>query len=274
MKLPLYIPFIALCIFLSRCQTNPKQADQGPGIPGNDDGLQQLQAAITEHPDSVRLYDVLIDTLTARKQYIAAAAWCDKLIGRGADSNYYYWFIKGDLLRRGQLYDSAIIAYQNYLERFPNDEQVLLNLANTYAEAGKKDAVDLSNLIAARYPTREMRSEAYFIKGVYFNQVKQYPIARKWFDSTIQLNYTFSEAYMEKGYSFYDEKKFKEAYQTFKTLAEINNSYADAWYWMAKSQEALGKKKEAISNYEHAFGLDHNISEAINAIDRLQKSTE
>jgi len=118
-----------------------------------------------------------------------------------------------------------------------------------------------------------MRSEAAFIKGVYYNQMKQYADARKWLDTAIVINYTFSEAYMEKGYSYYDETKYKEAYKAFSQLAEINNSYADAWYWMAKCQEALGKSQEAISNYQQAYALDHHISEAITSIERLSRDS-
>jgi hypothetical protein len=48
--------------------------------------------------------------------------------------------------------DSAINCYQTYLRKFPDDEQVLLNLANTYAEAGNSNAIDLANKIQSRYP--------------------------------------------------------------------------------------------------------------------------
>ncbi len=269
MKQFLFYAVITVCVFA--CKPNPKPIPQNPAIVSTEDGLKLLEQAIAVNPDSIRLYDRLIDTLANRKQYAAAAAWCNTLIGRGADSNYYYWFVKGDIFRRGQLYDSAIKSYQTYLNKFPDDEQILLNLANTYAEAGNKNAIDLANKIAARFPNREMRSEAAFIKGVYFNQVKQYTDARRWLDTAIVINYTFSEAYMEKGYSFYDEEKYNEAFKTFNRLAEINTNYADAWYWMAKCQEALGKPQEAISNYQQAYALDKSITEALNAAERLQK---
>jgi len=134
MKRPLFYLLIVLCALA--CQSNPGQTKKPQTAVQTSDGLQQLELAIAENPDSVRLYDRLIDTLANRKQYVAAAEWCNKLIARGADSNYYYWFVKGDVYRLGQFYDSAIASYQTYLTRFPDDEQVLLNLANTYAEAG------------------------------------------------------------------------------------------------------------------------------------------
>jgi tetratricopeptide (TPR) repeat protein len=264
---------ILIIVVVTACESNPKPARQ-KHIVTADEHLQDLELAISNNPDSARLYEIIIDTLTNRRQFVAATEWCNKLIRRGADSNYYYWFIKGDIFRRGQLYDSAIKSYQTYLRKFPDDEQVLLNLANTYAEAGNRNAVDLANMIAARIPNREMRSEVSFIKGVYFNQVRQYSEARKWLDSTILLNYTFYEAYMEKGYSYYDEGKYKEAYETFSRLSDVNNGYADAWYWMAKSEEALGRNDDAINDYEHAYSLDHNITEATSAIDRLRKPSQ
>jgi predicted Zn-dependent protease len=264
--------FFLAALFLIGCgqQTNQTKKETGP-IEQRDEVLQNLQDAINQNPDSVRLYDRLIDTLANRKQYAAAASWCNKLIGRGAESNYYYWFIKGDIFRRGQMFDSAINSYQTYLRKFPDDEQVLLNLANTYAEAGNKDAIDLANMVVAKYPTREMRSEAAFIKGVYYNTVKEYSNARRWLDTAIIINYNFIEAYMEKGYSLYDEKKFSEAYKSFSRITDLNSNYADAWYWMAKCQEAMGNVKEAITSYKEAFALDNSIMEAKNAIDRLGK---
>lgn len=264
--------FLLAALFLFSCRQQTKQSSSNtPAIELQDEVIENLQDAIRQNPDSARLYDRLIDTLTNRKQYAEAAAWCNKLIGRGADSNYYYWFIKGDIFRRGQMFDSAIGCYQTYLRKFPDDEQVLLNLANTYAEAGNKDALDLANMLAARYPTREMRSETAFIKGVYYNTIKQYADARRWLDTAIVINYNFLEAYMEKGFSLYDENNYKDAFKAFSKITELNGNYADAWYWMAKCQQALGNGKEAVVNYKEAFDLDPSITEAKTAIDSLEK---
>jgi tetratricopeptide (TPR) repeat protein len=259
---------IITCILACKPKTETDKDDTQPILPA--DAVQVMEKAIEEYPDSVKLYEKIIDTLANRRQFQLAASWCNKLLGRGADSNYFYWFVKGDIYRRGQLYDSAISSYHTYLNKFPDDEQVLLNLANTYAEAGNKNAVDLANKIATRFPNREMRSEAAFIKGVYYNQVQQFSEARRWLDTAIVINYTLSEAYMEKGYSFFDEQKYSDAFKTFKTLTNINSGYADAWYWMAKCDEEMGRTQEAISNYEQAYALDHSLVEALHAVDSLR----
>jgi tetratricopeptide (TPR) repeat protein len=251
--------------------TKPPGKTEKPDAPLSEKDLvlQDLQQKIDTYPDSVRLYDKLIDTLVSFEDYKSAGAIATQLINRGADSNYYYWFVKGDIYRRGKMYDSAAAAYNAYLRKFPDDEQILLNLANTYAEAGNAGAVDLTTSIAHRFPNRQMRSEAFFIKGVYYNQVKQYTEARRWLDSTLLLNYNYAEAYMEKGYSFFDEAKYKEAHKTFSTLTDLNNQYADGWYWKGKCEEALGKKKEAAESYTQAYTIDPSIKEAKEAVERL-----
>ena len=270
MKQGLTFLFFALLWLSCRQQPKQKTFPASTSAIATDEVLENLQDAIRQNPDSTRLYDRLIDTLTNRRHFAEAAAWCDKVIGRNNTNNYYYWFIKGDIFRHGEMYDSAINCYQTYLKKFPDDEQVLLNLANTYAEAGNKNAVDLANMIAAKYPTREMRSETAFIKGVYYNTNKQYSDARKWLDTAIIINYNFLEAYMEKGYSLYDEKKYEEAYKSFSMVVSLNRNYADAWYWMGKTREAAGRPKEAIENYEQAYALDPAIKEAGQAIERLK----
>jgi tetratricopeptide (TPR) repeat protein len=119
-----------------------------------------------------------------------------------------------------------------------------------------------------------MRSQSAFIKGVYYNTLKEYSNARRWLDTAIVINYNFIEAYMEKGYSLYDENKFKEAFKSFSKIIELNRNYADAWYWMAKCQEAQGDSKQAITSYIEAYTLDNSIVEAKSAAERLEKSAK
>ncbi|MBL0270139.1 MAG: hypothetical protein IPP99_16150 [Chitinophagaceae bacterium] len=42
----------------------------------------------------------------------------------------------------------------------------------------------------------------------------------------------------------------------------ISPSFLSAYYWIAKCQEALGKKEEAKVNYLRAYELDKSMKEA------------
>jgi tetratricopeptide (TPR) repeat protein len=234
--------------------------------------LDNLEAAIRQHPDSTRLYDRLMDSLANRGQLARAAQWCDTLLNRNAGQHVNYWFVRGDLYRNAGLYDSATNSYKRFLTVFPDDEQVLLSLASTLAEAGKSEAIPLCDDMLMRFPTREMKANTSFIKGVYFNSAGKYAQARQWLDTTLLYNYLFSEAYMEKGYSFFDEKNYAEAANTFARLTEVNNGYADGWYWLAKCEEAQGQKQQAHKHYEMAYSLDRKLTEALEAMERLRQA--
>jgi tetratricopeptide (TPR) repeat protein len=235
------------------------------------DDLLYFKENIRKNPDSLALYQALVDTLANRGLFAEAAAWCDSAMAADKTTTISWLLAKGDLYRMAKIYDSAIIAYRNYLSFFPEDEQILLNLANTYAEKGDSTCLELCNRIAAMYPSPETKAGTAFIAGLYHNVGGRFPEARRWFDSAITLRYTFTEAWMERGYSYYDEKKFTEAEKNFSQLTTINRGNAEAWYWLGKSAEAAGKTQEAYDFYLRAYSLDRNLSDAGKAIERLKK---
>lgn len=258
-------------LFLAGCNFTKTDSGENVAVEQANDDLIFFKETIRKNPDSIPLYQAFVDTLANRGLYAEAAAWCDSAIKADKTTTISWLLAKGDLYRMAKFYDSAIVAYRSYLSFFPEDEQILLNLANTYAEKGDSKCLELCKRIAAMYPSPETRASTAFITGLYHNVSGQYPEARKWFDSAINLRYTFTEAWMERGYSFYDEKKFAEAEKNFNQLVTINRGNAEAWYWMGKSAESGGKKNEALDFYLRAYSLDRNLTDARRAVERLKK---
>ncbi len=237
-----------------------------------EDNLSFLIEDVKKHPDSLRLYQNLIDTLANRKRFIDAANWADAALERDQQNSVAWLLVKGDLLRMAKDYDGAIEAYRQYLKFFPNDQQILLNLANTLAEKGDPRTLGICKQIVEMYPTPEIKVNIAFIKGVFYNISGLYSAARANLDTAIAGRYTFIEAWMERGYSFYDQKLYQEAEANYNQLVQIDASDAEAWYWLAKSQEALNKKTEAIRNYQRAYALDGTLTESKDAMQRLQEN--
>ncbi len=229
-----------------------------------------LKEKIFQNPDSIRLYDKLIDLYTASKNYTAAAAWCDSLLKRNEDSNFSYWFVKGDLQRQALQFDMAIGSYKTYLNRFPDDDQVLLNLANTNAEAGKLESLAQSDAFINKAATRDIKADGYFIKGVYYSRIKEFDKAIENFDQTIINRYSFLEAYLEKAIAQFDKGLYNDALKTLDKLLTVSQSYPDAYYWKGKNYEALKKITDALSNYETASSLDKTFTEAKQKTDSLK----
>lgn len=264
-------PFI-LTLSLFSCSETPKgKKPLTKDSVIEDPNIRMLKEQIGQYPDSIRLYDRLIDRYTAANDLNAATALCDTLLNRDAEKNFSYWFVKGDLQRQAQQYDKAIASYQHYLERFPDDEQILLNLANTMAEAAKPECLTLADALMKRVSTKEMQANANFIKGVFYSRTGQYDKAIACLDNSITAQYSFLDAYIEKSIAQYDQKRFDDAIRTLQQLQAVNSAYPDAYYWLGKCYEAKGDVTTALKQYEAAYGLDKTFVFAKEKIDSLRR---
>lgn len=144
-----------------------------------------------------------------------------------------------------------------------------LTLANLYAEQKNPRALELANLVIARDSAKEM-IDPVFIKGVYFENIKNFPRALEMFSTCINMDWKFQEAYIEKGIIYFDQKNLDMALKQFKLAATVSNTFADAYYWQGRCYEALGKKEEALTNYARAYALDKDFKEAVEAADRVK----
>lgn len=271
MNTPLRYTIVMFLSFFTACTPNGAEVKQIHEKENKFAGLEPFLEAVRNYPDSISLYEILVDTLANRGLQMEAAAWCDSAIKHEKIFPAGWFLAKGDLYRMAGAYDSAISAYRQYLHTFPDDEQILLNLASAYAEKGDSSALPLTNHISRLFSSPETRANTAYIKGIYFTTNKNYPQARRWFDSAIALRYNFIEAWMERGYSFYDEGKYNEAAQNFFQLTNLNKANADAWYWMGKSEEAMGETVKAREHYARAYSLNRNLTEARRALERLRK---
>lgn len=263
--------FVIVLSFLYSCQSAGDEKKVKMTEINIEDNLSLLIEDVKKHPDSLKLYQTLIDTLANRKLFVDAANWADAALERDQQNSVAWLLVKGDLLRMAKDYDGAIEAYRQYLKFFPNDQQILLNLANTLAEKGDPRTLGICKQITEMYPTPEVKVNVAFIKGVFYNISGLYSAARDNLDTAIAGRYTFIEAWMERGYSFYDQKLYPEAEANYNQLVQIDASDAEAWYWLAKTQEAQNKKNEAIRNYERALALDGTLTESKEAIQRLKE---
>lgn len=143
-----------------------------------------------------------------------------------------------------------------------------LQLANLYAETRNAKAVNLCDALLTKDTAREL-TDAVFIKGIYYANVNDTAAAMRLFDECINRDWRFIEAYIEKGILQYNRKDFTSALKTFELAVKVANTYPDTYYWLAKCQEAIGQKEEALANYFRALALDKDFKEAKEGMERL-----
>lgn len=262
MKRWLCIVFLfAAVVSCKESSTEEKASDAHKALAEN------LEQRVKQNPDSASLRMKYINALDSLKMYKEAIAQTDSMIKKDSLNNGL-WFAKAQLQESNKDTAAAIKSYMRAIAIYPSVE-ARFSLANLYAETKNPKSLLICEGIRRMGYGRETDANCDFIEGIYNARTANYQLALKLFNRCINNNYTYMEAYMEKGFIYYDTKKYDTALKVFETAATINNLYADAYYWQAKCYEATGNKQEAIKNYRRSIGLDNEIKEAREAINRL-----
>jgi tetratricopeptide (TPR) repeat protein len=262
-------PAIILClIFILACHNQQPDQEKTVTEKGLPEAVKQLYQKIGEKPDSVALRLKLVDALDSLGSYAMALRHMDTLLHRDS-TNFGLWYKQAQLKEFMGDTAGAIHSYGNAAKIYTTPD-VLLALGNLYAEKkDRKALVAVANVSAMRLG-RTYQSHCDFIAGVYFARIGDAKKAIEAFNHCIANNYSYMEAYMEKGFIYYDAKQLNEAIKIFQTVVTIKNNYPDGYYWLGKSQETAGNKKEALDQYTRAFALDGKLKEAATAIERLK----
>jgi len=253
---------LALFFFLA-CNTSSKKENKKSNAP-----IEQLKEQIALYPDSTELRMQLITILDSMSLYKDALYEMDILI-KSDSFNANYWYEKASLYEKSKDTVAAIVNYKRAIRLYQSPE-IMLTLANLYAEYRNDTSLMICKEIETTYTDRKYSADCLFVAGVYYARTGNTDKALEAFDYCINTSYSYIVAYLEKGFIFYDKKDYKKALEIFKLAAQVNATYADAYYWQAKCYEALHDKTNAIANYERALLLDKNLHEANDAIKRLK----
>lgn len=261
-------PLIFFWVSCKNKDTQPSNSNAKNAIKETPLYVKNLAREADQYPDSVGLRLKLVNAYDSLNNFKEAISQMDALIKKDS-GNYGLWYRKGKLLENAGDTPNAINQYKIALNIYPSPDGVL-SLANLLAETKNKNTLLLCKQVLDLRMGNEYDAHAYFISGVYYARTNDIPRALQAFDACINNNFSYIEAYLEKGFIYYDSKQYAAALKIFKMAANINNTYADAYYWMAKTQEALQQKDEALKNYQAALMLDKSLKEARDGINRLQ----
>ncbi len=151
----------------------------------------------------------------------------------------------------------------------PQSKEVLVKLAYHYAELKNNKAVVIADVLIKNLAADD-QADAWYIKGVYFENTGNVKAALDNFNTAIQKNYNYLNAYIEKGNIYLDTKNYAEAKKVFELLITVSPAFPDGWYGLGQYFEKTGNKEEARLNYEKAYGLDKSFTQANEALQRLK----
>ena len=260
---------VALILLLvAACKNDPKhkapEALQKDEMPPP---VKQLYAKLDEHRDSIGLRLRLVNALDSLGAFKQAMVQMDSLIKKDS-LNYGLWYRKALLQENTHDTSGALKSYRYAIRVYPSPD-AMLAAANLLAEKKDSIALQLCKQVADFRMGREYTAHCSFITGIYYARTGNKQKAMDAFNKTLINDLNYMEAYMEKGFLLYDATKTKEALQVFQTAVTVKNTYADGYYWIAKCDEVLNNKTEAINNYQKAVTLDPTLKEAAASLQRL-----
>lgn len=219
-----------------------------------------MQQQLEQFPDSPGLRLQYAFTLDSVERYKEALTQMDTLL-KNDSLNYGLLYAQGQIAEDAQ---DTLLALKSYAAaaRVYESPDVLLSLANLYAEMKNERAILLCSRIKALGLGREYDAHCAFITGVYFARQHKTNEAIKYFDECIANNYTYMEAYIEKGLAYFDARQYDKALSVFQFASTVNNLYADAYYYQGRCYELLSKKDSAVLRFKQALQLDPSIEEA------------
>lgn len=267
------VPEPALADFRQAWQLNHKEEyalgtgslllDKNP-----DSAVSFLRTAIEVLPQSTMLPLTLAHAFSNLGRNDEALQVCNELLARNPQQ-VDVLKMKADLLAAKDSIPAAIHVLEEAYRLTPFDVELNYQLALQYAQTKNPKVLSLCDSLS-RQEGATRHAEPSYYRGIYYANTGDNTKALQQFDDAIRRDYTFLDAYIEKASILFDQKKYQDAYNTAVLTVNISAKFADGYYWMAKCQEALGKKEDALVNYQRAYGLDKTLGEAKSGIDRLR----
>lgn len=230
--------------------------------------IPYLKEALKELPGSLLLQLSLARALNTQNQIPEALQICDQLLAQKPEQ-VDILKMKAELLSKSGREPEASATLEKAYQLAPFDVELNYILALKYAETKNPRVIALcDSLIKA--DSAGQHAEPYYYKGIYYSTLDDKLKAIALFDEAIKQDYTFLESYIEKGSLLYDMKKYTEALKVFNLALTVSPDYADNYYWIGKCQQAMGQTEEAKTNYGRALGLDKDLKEAREALERMK----
>ena len=263
-KLSVGILASCLLFIIVSCNDSDDKSVAAPQ-PGNSKDV--LQKAIKKYPDSLSLVQNLIEIYRDEGSYDSALLLTDMQIKKDS-GNAFLWNMKATLLFENEDTLNSIDALERAINIYPLPEYFVA-LGTIYAEIKNPKSLLIADDLLKTDRVKSGK-DAMFIKGLYYSDINEKRKAINYFDSSLAMDYTYMFSYREKAIALYDLGRYEEGIEVLKRAVTLQNNFDEGYYWMGKCYEKLGRKEEAIQNYQTALLYDKNFIEAREALDKLQ----
>lgn len=227
-----------------------------------------LKNAIKQYPDSLTLVQNLIELYRNDGAYDSALLLTNQQIKKDSN-NAYLWNMKATLHFENDDTVAAINSLEHAIVIYPLPEY-LVALGTVYAEIRNPKSLLIADDLLKNNKEKSGK-DAMFIKGLYYSYQNDKRKAINYFDSSLNMDFTYMLSYREKAIALYNLGKYEDAINVLKRAVTIQNNFDEGYYWLGKCYVKLNKKEDAVESYQTALLYDKDFIEARQALDSIKK---
>ncbi len=92
-----------------------------------------------------------------------------------------------------------------------------------------------------------------FARGVYYQDRKEYELAKEEYRNAILHNRLYLDAYFNMGYVYMQQDSFEKALRQYELITQLDQTNPEGYFNKGLAYEKLGKKEDAIREYQQTL---------------------
>ncbi len=144
--------------------------------------------------------------------------------------------------------------FKNFLDVYPENEEVLEGYARAFLMEGKLDSAITYSDSSIHYNPRQIG--AWHLKATIYNTQKKYELALNAANKTLEIKEDFPEGQYQKGYALKNLSKPNEALKAFQAAASLKKDYNLAFMQMGEILMNYKNYKKALEIYKKVLDLN------------------
>jgi tetratricopeptide (TPR) repeat protein len=176
------------------------------------------------------------------------------------------YFLKGITYKNIKDTAKAISSFQTTINVLPDYREAHMQLGSLYS--AKKDPKALQYYENAfRLDTTDV--SPIYNTGLYYLNQNDLEGAKEQYKKAILKDKNYANAFFGMGFALMQQDSIEKAYRQFSIAVGIEPTNTDAYYNRGLCAEMLGRKAEAIADYEQALQFNPDYRPAADALKRL-----
>lgn len=227
-----------------------------------------IQRALQLDPSDIRAHLKLANLMIFTKDYPQAFAEINTVLRNDAYNPEGY-FLKGIIYKEMKDTLKAISSFQTCINVAPDYKEAFIQLGQLFNM--KQNSKAGMQYLENAYKIDTTDPFPLYAKGMYLQEAKRYEEAKIEYRRCILVDPQYADALFASGFILLQQDSFQKANRQFDLVTKAEPDNASAYYNRGLTNELMGKKEEAVKDYQQALVFNKDMKTAQDGLKRLSK---